>query len=185
MFPATETGWAAAEAERAFARAVRRRRRASIFHRLLRRCAECTKLLILDPQSVRRSSTSHGAPGLRALTRRLLEDAGYTVIAAPTGAEAIRLLEDHHGPLDLLVTDIVMPGMRGPELASRLRDTNPEMAIVFISGDSDQPSDRDIANAGFLTKPFRREALLDAVAALLASRQPEHGATRPPSTGTP
>jgi len=60
MYQATETGWAAAEAERAFARAVRERRRASLLRRLLRRCAECAKLLVFDTQSVRRSAAGHG-----------------------------------------------------------------------------------------------------------------------------
>jgi two-component system cell cycle sensor histidine kinase/response regulator CckA len=104
---------------------------------------------------------------LRALTCRVLQDEGYEVLLARTGVDALRLLEAHEAAVDLLVSDIVMPGMRGPELAARLRATDPALPVLFISGFSDQPLDRDCPGAAFLSKPFKREALVDAVAGLL------------------
>jgi PAS domain S-box-containing protein len=104
---------------------------------------------------------------LRVLISRMLEADGYSVLTARSGSDAIRLLADHDGALDLLVSDVVMPGMRGPELAARLRAAAPELPVLFVSGYSDRPPDRDWPEAAFLSKPFQHDALLDAVAGLL------------------
>jgi PAS domain S-box-containing protein len=122
---------------------------------------------------------------LRVLTCRLLEHEGYEVLTARTGADALRLLEVHAAAVDLLVSDIVMPGMRGPELAARLRVANPELPVLFISGYSDQPPDRDVPDAAFLCKPFKHQALLDAVAGLLqrGAAQSDRPVRRRPTTG--
>jgi two-component system, cell cycle sensor histidine kinase and response regulator CckA len=105
---------------------------------------------------------------LRALTRRLLEDAGYRVIEAGSGAEALaRGVEEQP---DLLLTDVVMPGMSGRELAEALWERTPGLPVVVMSGYTDDVVLRHGllgAGAAFLEKPFTRAQLLDAVHAAL------------------
>ncbi len=99
---------------------------------------------------------------IRALARTVLEEQGHTVLEAGDAAEAMRLSEQHQGPIHLLLTDVVMPGMNGFELASRLRSLRPEMKLLFISGymggSADQSSVRP-KDAFFLQKPFLPDAL--------------------------
>jgi len=71
---------------------------------------------------------------VRKIVSRVLTDCGYEVLAARDGAEAIRLFEASESPIDLLFTDVVMPGMRGTELASRLREARPDLRVLFTSG---------------------------------------------------
>jgi CheY-like chemotaxis protein len=75
--------------------------------------------------------------GLRHLAERVLKSAGYTVLAAANGGEGLLLLERHDGPVQLMLTDVVMPGMSGQELAERLRETRPEMKVLYSSGYTD------------------------------------------------
>jgi PAS domain S-box-containing protein len=72
--------------------------------------------------------------GLRRVAVRALTSAGYKVLVAANGGDALQTLEQTAGPVHLLVTDIVMPGMSGRELADRLRDTRPDMRVLFSSG---------------------------------------------------
>jgi two-component system, cell cycle sensor histidine kinase and response regulator CckA len=105
-------------------------------------------------------------PGLRRSTRRLLQCLGYRVLAAPSGAAALELLEAHDGPVHLLLTDVVMPGMGGPELAQRLRQARPDTAVLFFSGyDGASPIDGETLEGlgALLPKPFTRAELADAV----------------------
>ena len=74
---------------------------------------------------------------IRNLTQRLLTGAGYVVIEAGHGAEAMELLAGHAGTIDLLLTDVVMPGMNGRELASRVLNTHPGVKVLFTSGYTD------------------------------------------------
>jgi CheY-like chemotaxis protein len=67
---------------------------------------------------------------VRSLARRALVESGYTVLEASGGAEAVELAAEHPGPVDLLLTDVVMPGMSGRELADRLRALRPEMRVL-------------------------------------------------------
>jgi CheY-like chemotaxis protein len=71
---------------------------------------------------------------LRHLTRRMLEGYGYRVITASNGKEAIRRSEDHKDAMNLLLTDVVMPGMSGGDLAHRLREKFPELKVLYMSG---------------------------------------------------
>ena len=71
---------------------------------------------------------------VRALTRDVLEMHGYSVLEALDSADALRLGETHAGRLDLLITDVVMPRMSGPELARRLRARRPELRVLCMSG---------------------------------------------------
>jgi PAS domain S-box-containing protein len=74
---------------------------------------------------------------LRDLAKRILRSAGYTVLTAGNGGEALLLLERHDGPLHLMFTDVVMPGMSGRDLAARLADLRPQMKVLYTSGYTD------------------------------------------------
>jgi two-component system, cell cycle sensor histidine kinase and response regulator CckA len=107
---------------------------------------------------------------IRRLLQRVLESADYEVLAAPTGEEALRLIEARAGGLAVLLTDLVMPGMNGLELARAARELQPELPVLCMSGYSEQML-RDRGSEGdevdFIEKPFAPGELTDRVAALL------------------
>ncbi len=110
---------------------------------------------------------------VRALLRRVLVKSGYTVLEAIHGLDAVRWAEDYRGPIHLLVTDIVMPGLGGADLARRLRVLRPDMRVLYISGYADQgPSVREASgpDAVLLQKPFSAETLAEKVRAVLDRR---------------
>ncbi|HEY2545862.1 MAG TPA: ATP-binding protein, partial [Candidatus Acidoferrum sp.] len=103
---------------------------------------------------------------VREVAREFLESGGYTVIEACNGADALRLAGEHKAAIDLLVTDMVMPGMTGKELASRLQQQHSGIGVVYMSGYSEQTAaetSRVDANMLLLTKPFSRGTILRAV----------------------
>ena len=103
------------------------------------------------------------ADALRDLTRRILVEGGYEVLEARNGVQAVRIVA-RQGLVDLLVSDIVMPGMSGHVLASRLREQDPEIPVVFMSGYSDDALlGGEFADTRLLPKPFDAEQLLRAV----------------------
>jgi two-component system cell cycle sensor histidine kinase/response regulator CckA len=119
-----------------------------------------TVLLVEDEEGVRDFAA-------RALTMR-----GYKVLQASSGDEALELLRQHEGVLDLLVTDVLMPGMDGPTLAKTVRGLNPTLKVLFISG---YPDDK-LQNTGdrpedfhFLAKPFSLKQLTSKVKDVLES----------------
>jgi signal transduction histidine kinase/CheY-like chemotaxis protein len=101
---------------------------------------------------------------VRELAYRFLGTAGFHVLAAKDGVEALQLATEHPTPISALLTDVVMPRMRGTELAARLTVLNPELKIIYMTGYLEhfeqipRPSD-----SFFLEKPFSREALLSTV----------------------
>jgi PAS domain S-box-containing protein len=110
---------------------------------------------------------------LRALTVRTLDRAGYEVLGAATGEQALELLARHRGRIDLLVTDVVMPRMGGPELARRVAALHPEAAILFTSGYVDDPGslrDALVRRANFLPKPYTLGALVRKAWEVVAAR---------------
>jgi diguanylate cyclase (GGDEF)-like protein/PAS domain S-box-containing protein len=109
---------------------------------------------------------------VRELARRILEKQGYTVLAAGTGREALALQETHAGPIHLLLTDVVMPEMAGPELAARMTELRPETRVLFMSGYAEEAIAGHGALAGrpLLEKPFAPEELLRRVRAALSPR---------------
>jgi CheY-like chemotaxis protein len=119
--------------------------------------------------------------GVRALLERMLRSAQYEVLIAGTPAEAIQLVDAGARP-DALVSDTIMPGLTGPQLAERLGDYVPALPTLFISGyTADVIHDRGQlpAASAFLEKPFSPAALLDAVRSLLDRANdddPEHRA---------
>ena len=111
-------------------------------------------------------------PVLRALVVTMLEEQGYLVLHTGDGLDAITLAERHSGPLDLLIADVVMPGLSGPELAGRLRELRPELEVLFMSGYSDSRLLRrgvDEGSVNLLSKPFTPNQLLDGVRALTSA----------------
>jgi signal transduction histidine kinase/DNA-binding response OmpR family regulator len=95
--------------------------------------------------------------GLRALGRRILQRLGYTVLEAGDGRAALRLAQRHRGPIDLLLTDVILPQMTGVELARQLSALRPGMRLLFVSGyPGDALGRHGVAEAGgrVLSKPF-------------------------------
>jgi hypothetical protein len=109
---------------------------------------------------------------LRELVRECLEASGYVVLEALHGADALERSERHAAPVHLLMTDVVMPGMNGRELAERLRASRPEIRVLYMSGYTDDAVvlhgvlAEDMA---FLQKPFTAEALARTVRLVLDS----------------
>ncbi|MBV9490726.1 MAG: PAS domain S-box protein, partial [Verrucomicrobia bacterium] len=103
---------------------------------------------------------------VRRVTTQLLETFGYHILKASTGEEALRVAESHLGKIDLLMTDVVMPGMGGRELADRLRCRDPRIKVLFQSGYTDDAVVRHgvvHAEVAFLQKPFTPQALAEKV----------------------
>lgn len=111
---------------------------------------------------------------VREIAREFLESGGYKVIEAKNGKEAIAIAVDHRGKIDLLVTDMVMPGMTGQELAVQLQREHPGVSVVFMSGYSEHAA-TEMANADpsvrLMTKPFSRGAILRTVREILQARK--------------
>jgi two-component system, cell cycle sensor histidine kinase and response regulator CckA len=102
--------------------------------------------------------------GVRRLTERILREHGYEVMAAAGADEAIDLAEST--AIDLVLTDVVMPGMSGGSLLGRLREHRRRLPAIFMSGYTDRPGALP-ADAAFLSKPFSRQHLLESVARAL------------------
>ena len=110
--------------------------------------------------------------GLRALNARGLASRGFTVLEAGNGVEAIEVLEKADKPVDLVVSDVVMPEMDGPTLARELRVRNPGLKIIFVSGYAEDAFQRNLPEHGqfaFLPKPFTLKQLVAAVKETLAA----------------
>ena len=118
-------------------------------------------LLVEDEGSVRR------------LVRQVLEGSGYSILEAEDGKQAFEIQSDHEGPIELLLTDVVMPRMGGPELADRLRSIRPGIKVLYMSGYHDLPAfDRDgLERQGdsYLEKPFGPGALTARVQEMLTT----------------
>jgi CheY-like chemotaxis protein len=98
------------------------------------------------------------------ITARVLVDAGFSVVEAHSGEEAVALLSTLDGSVQLVVSDIAMPGITGPELAALMAERWPTTPILLISGQGGPPPGFP---APFLPKPFTWDVLLDAVAGLV------------------
>ena len=106
-------------------------------------------------------------PLIRRLIRHMLQGQGYQLLEAYHGPAALSLAEDHRGPIDLLVTDVVMPQMDGFTLGERLVESHPETRVLFLSGYADQSARvRDAlkkVGSAFLPKPFTQSGLLQKI----------------------
>ena len=110
-------------------------------------------------------------PALRELMRRFLEGSGYRVVSAANGDEAIAAGARHSTPIDLLLTDVVMPGMSGFALANRIAELRAETKILYVSG---YAGDYEMIKNGlndskrpYLLKPFTQNALLQKIVEVL------------------
>ncbi|HYM07420.1 MAG TPA: ATP-binding protein [Terriglobales bacterium] len=113
---------------------------------------------------------------LRRLAHQYLSNQGYTVIDAPDGATAIQISQAHKGPIHLLLTDVIMPGMNGRELANQVSPTRPEMRVLYMSG----YTENHIGHNGtldqgitLLQKPFTLPALKSKVREMLDTPLPQ------------
>ena len=105
---------------------------------------------------------------LRNVCRVYLESKGYTVLEAGNAKEAMRICQSHDRPIHVLITDIVMPGPGGLELAKSALELRPALSVVLVSGYTDRPLDREAIGFGkFLQKPFSFDALARTVRSLL------------------
>lgn len=115
-----------------------------------------TILLVDDEQSV------------RAIVLRILRRAHYNVIAAENGEEALRVAAAHSGKIDVVVTDMYMPGMRGPQVVEALSKQRPGLRALFMSGYADQDARTAVPpGANFLHKPFSGQDLTTAIETVL------------------
>ena len=112
---------------------------------------------------------------IKVLVQMALERHGYVVLTAESGSEALRLAAAHQGPIDLLITDVVMPGLRGPEVARRLLEQRPDLVTLFMSGYMDDALGEDTAMfhvpVDFIQKPFTPSALAARVREMLDRRR--------------
>jgi CheY-like chemotaxis protein len=110
-------------------------------------------------------------PAVRRVTRVVLERAGYRVLEAANGVEALGRWQEKGDGVGLLLTDLVMPaGINGRELARRLRSERPGLKVVYFSGYSDELSGRELElreGEVFLAKPFEPDELLEAIRSCL------------------
>jgi two-component system, cell cycle sensor histidine kinase and response regulator CckA len=115
-------------------------------------------LLVEDEEAVRRGG------------KRMLETRGYTVHEAGSGVEALDIMEELNGAVDIVVSDVVMPEMDGPSLLRELRKSYPDMKFIFVSGYAEDAFARNLpadAKFGFLPKPFSLKQLAEAVREML------------------
>ena len=103
------------------------------------------------------------------ITQLNLEARGYEVLVARDGMEAVQVAMAHTGPIHLMVTDVIMPGVAGPRAADEIRATRPAMAVLYVSGYADHaiPGHAGPGTAAFLEKPFASESLLRKVREIL------------------
>ena len=107
---------------------------------------------------------------VRAVSARALTARGYTVVQAASGVEALQVIEDRGTPVDLVVSDVVMPEMDGPTLLRELRQRYPNLKVIFVSGYAEDAFKRNLPegeNFAFLPKPFSLKQLIEAVKAAM------------------
>ncbi|MDB5553103.1 MAG: Sensor protein, partial [Rhizobium sp.] len=117
-------------------------------------------LLVEDEEAVRRGG------------KRMLETRGYTVHEAGSGVEALDILEELDGKVDVVVSDVVMPEMDGPTLLGEIRKRWPDLKFIFVSGFAEDAFARNLpegSNFGFLPKPFSLKQLATTVREMLDS----------------
>jgi DNA-binding response OmpR family regulator len=117
---------------------------------------------------------------VRELVREYLSGTGYYMLEASDGVQALKVAAAHPGPIHLLITDVVMPHLNGPELATQMGAARPNLKVLFISGYTDDTVFRHGVLEGdvaFLQKPFNLKALAHKIREVL-SGQPVAVGTR-------
>ena len=115
-------------------------------------------------------------PALRDSVRQILERAGYAVMAAKQGEQALEMLTVEECDCQLLLTGVIMRGMWGEELTTRARQLVPQLPVLYMAGHAERSlrRGRAPAPAPMLTKPFSKEVLLREVAKLIGTRLTTH-----------
>jgi CheY-like chemotaxis protein len=110
-------------------------------------------------------------PSLLGLVRTMLSRAGYDVLEASGGAEALRIASQPNCPVRLLLTDVLMPDMNGYELVAALKTRRPEIKVLYMSGYTDkallESTGRTLEGAPLIRKPFTQYALTTKISELL------------------
>ena len=109
-------------------------------------------------------------PEIRKLVGAMVTQFGYSVLTADSGDHAITVYKNHRSPIDLLITDVVAPGMSGPMLADKLSAIQPNLKVLYISGyDNTHVVQKYVVEKGhvLLAKPFTMEELQASIAELL------------------
>ena len=117
-------------------------------------------------------------PEVRKLVSAMVHTFGFTALTADSGEHALTLYRHHKAPIDLLITDVVAPGMSGPMLADKLTALQPDLKVLYISGyDNTHVVQKYVVEKGhaLLTKPFTVEAMKNKVAQILAPAQSQAG----------
>jgi CheY-like chemotaxis protein len=110
-------------------------------------------------------------PEIRKLVSAMVTQFGYAVLTADSGEHAMTLYRNHKAPMEMLITDVVAPGMSGPMLADKLTAIQPDLKVLYISGyDNTHVVQKYVVEKGhaLLPKPFTMEELRARMAALLA-----------------
>jgi two-component system, cell cycle sensor histidine kinase and response regulator CckA len=110
-----------------------------------------------------------GNPDVRSIAVDILEHLGYLVLQAGNGSEAIQVVTSHPGKIDILLTDLIMPGMGGRELSEKIHELRPQVRILFMSGYSeDEELQRQVREDGvaFIQKPFTHTELREKIRGL-------------------
>ncbi len=138
----------------------------------------------VDPERAREGSPTRGTEtvllvedetAVRDMAKTALESFGYAVLTASNGEDAWQTVAAQHGSIDLLLTDVIMPGVSGPELAERVRREYPAIAVIFMSGyasDAILHQGVQAGEANFVQKPFNTAALASKLRQILDQRQP-------------
>jgi len=119
-----------------------------------------TTLLLVDDE-----------PSVLNLASIFLQKAGFKVLTAPNGLEAITIFQEIPSSIEILVTDVRMPGMDGLQLARSLRDSKPQLKVVFMSGypaSEDLQVEIDLGSAKFLPKPFTPQSIQMEVTSVIS-----------------
>lgn len=106
------------------------------------------------------------------MVREMLQEGGYTLLEAKNGTEALHVCQGHSGPIHLLLTDMVMPGMSGLELAQRLAELRPDTKVLYMSGYTDKAvahQELTLSGVAFLQKPITPDDLARKVRDVLGS----------------
>jgi CheY-like chemotaxis protein len=152
-----------------------------VFLPLAAKLPECVDALPKLPEPPRGAATIllvEDNADVRELMRGALTDLGYIVLDAPGSYEAIRIADSHPEPIDLLVTDVVMPALSGVDLAKRLVEGRPEMRVLYVSGYTDHQNAAEMLEGpkvAYLQKPFAPTDLAFTIAQLI-SRARQKGA---------
>ena len=109
-------------------------------------------------------------PLLRTLMRLVLEEGGFHVLTAENGRDAMSVSGSHPGEIDLLVSDVMMPGMDGPTLAEELLQKDPNLPVLFVTGSSDRLPMHKNERFPYIEKPFNSGNLVLTVRKMLNRR---------------